>query len=40
MPYNPSTDFVGLWRAILGGVEKPKCPVLILVAALGLCRYY
>jgi hypothetical protein len=26
MPYNPSSDFVGLWRAISGGVEKAEMP--------------
>lgn len=36
MPYNPSTDFVGLWRAISGGVEKNEMPGLdFVVAALG-----
>lgn len=36
MPYNPSTDFVGLWRAISGGVEKAEMPGLdFVVAALG-----
>jgi hypothetical protein len=36
MVYDPSTDFVGLWRAILGGVEKAEMPGLdFVVAALG-----
>lgn len=36
MPYEPSTDFVGLWRAVLGGVEKSELPGLdFVVAALG-----
>lgn len=36
MPYNPSNDFVGLWRAVSGGVEKAQMPGLdFLVAALG-----
>ncbi len=26
MAYNPSTDFVGLWRAVAGGVEKGEIP--------------
>jgi len=36
MPYNPSTDLVGLWRAASGGVEKAQMPGLdFVVAALG-----
>lgn len=36
MPYNPSTDFVGLWRIITGGVEKGEIPGLdFVVSALG-----
>lgn len=36
MAYNPSTDFVGLWRAIAGGVEKAEMPGLdFVVLALG-----
>lgn len=36
MVYDPSTDFVGLWRAILGGVEKAEMPGLdFWVAAMG-----
>lgn len=36
MTYTPSTDFVGLWRAIAGGVEKAEIPGLdLVVAALG-----
>lgn len=36
MPYNPASDFVGLWRAVSGGVEKAEMPGLdFLVAALG-----
>jgi hypothetical protein len=36
MSYNPATDFVGLWRAIVGGVEKAEMPGLdFVVAALG-----
>jgi hypothetical protein len=36
MTYNPSTDFIGLWRTITGGVEKGEMPGLDwLVAALG-----
>ena len=36
MPYEPSTDFVGLWRAISNGVEKAEMPGLdFVVAALG-----
>lgn len=36
MTYNPSTDFVGLWRAISGGVQKAEMPGLdFVVAALG-----
>lgn len=33
MPYNPSSDFVGLWRAISGGVEKAEMPGLDFVVA-------
>lgn len=42
MPYSPSTDFVGLWRAVSGGVEKAEMPgVDFMVSALtraGLMR--
>jgi hypothetical protein len=42
MPYNPSSDFVGLWRAVSGGVEKAQMPGMdFVVAALeraGLLR--
>lgn len=33
MPYNPSSDLVGLWRAISGGVEKGEMPGLDFVVA-------
>ena len=33
MPYNPSSDLVGLWRAISGGVEKAEMPGLDFVVA-------
>jgi len=36
MTYDPSTDFVGLWRNIFGGVEKAEMPGLdFVVLALG-----
>src|SRR5438477_5434485 len=36
MAYNYLTDFVGLWRAVSGGVEKAEMPGLdFVVAALG-----
>lgn len=36
MPYDPSIDFVGLWRSISTGVEKAEMPGLdFVVAALG-----
>ena len=36
MTYNPATDFVGLWRAVAGGVQKEELPGLdFVVAALG-----
>jgi hypothetical protein len=36
MSYNPSTDFVGLWRTVTGGVAKEEMPGLdFVVAALG-----
>jgi hypothetical protein len=42
MSYNPPSDFVGLWRAVSGGVEKGEMPGLdFVVAALnraGLLR--
>lgn len=35
MTYQPSTDFVGLWRAVTGGAQKAEMPGLDwLVAAL------
>jgi hypothetical protein len=37
MVYTPSTDFVGLWRAIAGGVEKAEMPGLDFIVA-GLDR--
>lgn len=33
MPYNPSSDFVGLWRAVSGGVEKAEMPGMDFVIA-------
>ena len=42
MPYNPSTDLVGLWRAVSGGVEKAEMPgldfVIQAMARAGLMR--
>jgi hypothetical protein len=42
MPYNPSSDFVGLWRAISGNVEKAQMPgldfVIQALARAGLMR--
>src|SRR5579859_148828 len=36
MSYNPVTDFVGLWRAVSGGVAKVELPGLdFVIAALG-----
>lgn len=36
MPYNPSSDFVGLWSAVSGGVQKAQMPGLdFVVQALG-----
>jgi hypothetical protein len=37
MVYTPSTDFVGLWRSIAGGVEKAEMPGLDFIVA-GLDR--
>jgi hypothetical protein len=37
MVYTPSTDFVGLWRSIAGGVEKAEMPGLDFIVA-GLNR--
>ncbi len=35
MVYNPSTDFVALWRAVTGGARRAQMPALdFLVAAL------
>ncbi len=31
MSYTPSTDFIGLWRAITGGVQKGEMPGLDLI---------
>jgi hypothetical protein len=36
MPYNPSSDFVGLWHTVTGGVEKAQMPGLdFVIQALG-----
>jgi len=31
MTYNPTTDFVGLWRAVTGGAQKAEMPGLDFV---------
>lgn len=42
MSYNPSTDFVGLWRAVSGGVQKSEMPgmdfVVSALARAGIIR--
>ncbi len=39
MTYNPATDFMGVWRAVTGGVQKGEVPLLdVVIAALDRCN--
>jgi hypothetical protein len=41
MTYTPATDFIGVWRAVTGGVQKGEVPSLdLIVNALSRCGLF